>query len=75
MRNTSNRNSLRTDMTLHGNMDSLPRHGRLISATQDDRTELPCVPESAVLQAFEVVGATDVLEVAAKEIFLADEKV
>jgi hypothetical protein len=33
------------------------------------------VLESAVLQAFEVVGATeDVLEVAAKEIFLADEK-
>ena len=33
------------------------------------------VLESAVLEAFEVVGATDVLEVAAKEIFLADEKV
>ena len=31
--------------------------------------------ESAALQAFEVVGAADVLEVAAKEILLADEKV
>ena len=33
------------------------------------------VLESAVLWAFEVVGATDVLEVAAKEIFLSDEMV
>ena len=31
--------------------------------------------ESAVLEAFEVVGATDVLEVAAKDILLAGEKV